>query len=156
MSPGRVAKWRTSAARAVESASRTRGRSPAESRSAQLRTISKFRSPDGSLPSGSAARVSRYEQREDLNLDGGPLATYYDELLVALDDLVITPEEIKRLKAMKHLLRIDMDDIYALHSRVFAGEIIAALDNGEVDEQERERLRSLHTCLSTLGWAPGD
>lgn len=102
----------------------------------------------------SVARISRH----DRGVEGNPnlaLALYWDALLVALDDLVITEAELRHLHTLKTELELDVDDIYMLHARVFSAAVVAMIDSGTCTEEDRAHLASLHECLARLGWAPG-
>lgn len=102
----------------------------------------------------SVARVSRLER----GVEGQPniaLALYWDALLVALDDLQITDQEMEHLEKLKSELELGLDEIYMLHARAFSGVLVAMIHSGECTAEERERLASLHACLDRLGWAPG-
>ena len=102
----------------------------------------------------SVTRSSRWEGSSSHEVR--PASAYYDALLVALDDLVITDEELEDLAKLRKDLGLDLDDIYGLHAMVFAGELIAMFDEVRLDDHKRGRLQRLRHCLSTLGWCPGD
>jgi len=103
----------------------------------------------------SVVRASRHKQ--GVTSSGNvALALYWDALLVALDDLVITDEESEHLGSLQAELGLTVDDIYLLHSRVFAGSLVGVVHRGQCTAAEREHLASLQQCLHRLGWAPGD
>ena len=83
------------------------------------------------------------------------LALYWDALLVALDDLVITDEESAHLHKLQKDLELAMDDIYMLHARAFSGSLVAMIHSGSISAGDRQQLAGLKQCLSLLGWAPG-
>jgi DNA polymerase III epsilon subunit-like protein len=103
----------------------------------------------------SLVRLSRHKRGTDGNVNVA-LALYWDALLVALDDLIITDPEQEHLARLKDELEIALDQIYMLHNRVFASAIMAVMQQGSCDEQDRQSLASLRSCLTRLGWAPGD
>ncbi|NCG19568.1 MAG: hypothetical protein GWP91_11225 [Rhodobacterales bacterium] len=84
------------------------------------------------------------------------LALYWEALLVALDDMVITEQERRHLLALQRELELTGDAVYMLHARMFAGSLVAMIDRNACTEEDREHLSSLRLCLSTLGWSPGD
>ena len=103
----------------------------------------------------SVNRISR-QKRNMGRLADAALSMYYDALLVALDDMEITPEETAYLRELQESLEIDREDIYGLHARVFSSALVMAYEDGRIDAAERAHLNTLKECLHTLGWAPGD
>lgn len=102
----------------------------------------------------SVARISRHEK----GIEGIPnlaLALYWDALMVALDDLVITEQELAYLKHIQEELELEMDDVYMLHARAFSGALVAMIHNGTCTKKDRDHLASLQECLYALGWSPG-
>ena len=103
----------------------------------------------------SVVRFSRHERGVEGSADLA-LALYWDALLVALDDLVITEEEQEHLARLKGELELEDERIHMLHARAFSGSLVAMIDAGEVTEDHRTHLTSLRACLAKLGWCPGD
>ena len=103
----------------------------------------------------SAVRWSRHDRGVEGRVNVA-LALYWDALLVALDDLIITDEEQQHLERLKTDLELEVDDVYLLHSRMFTSSIVAMIERNTCTEDDRKHLQSLRSCLTRLGWAPGD
>ena len=102
----------------------------------------------------SVARISRHEE----GVEGIPnlaLALYWDSLMVALDDLVITEAELTYLKDVQKELEIDLEDAFMLHAKVFSGALVQMIKSGTCTQVDRDRLAALQDCLYALGWSPG-
>ncbi|MHC5038983.1 MAG: 3'-5' exonuclease [Planctomycetota bacterium] len=84
------------------------------------------------------------------------LMTYWDALKAVLADLIIDHDELEYLNKLKDELRIPGERIRVLHARAFVSIIQQFIDDEWLDEGERDRLKKLYQCLSTLGWAPGE
>lgn len=101
----------------------------------------------------SVARWSRHDRGVEGSADLA-LALYWDALIVALDDLVITEEEQDHLARLKADLELEDERIHMLHARAFSGALVAMIDSGDVTEDYRTHLSSLRACLTKLGWCP--
>jgi hypothetical protein len=99
-----------------------------------------------------AAAIEPVRPKTTLN---AAMGFYWDELKTALSDLVITDEEIENLLRKKQTLGLADEQVKALHARAFTGVISRLIDDHWLDAREQEVLRRLYTCLSRLGWAPG-
>jgi DNA polymerase III epsilon subunit-like protein len=81
---------------------------------------------------------------------------YWNMLLEAISDGVVTPDEMSSLLAAQQQLNLPTEDIRALHAKL-AGEIIAShVEDAVVSTREAGVLTSLFAVLRNLGWAPGD
>jgi DNA polymerase-3 subunit epsilon len=87
---------------------------------------------------------------------GRPVGDYWEVLKAAVCDLEITEDELRILKKKKRDLGLQVEQVRALHARIFAGVISRFVDDQRIDERERNKLYRLHRCLSQLGWAPGE
>ncbi len=94
------------------------------------------------------------ESRESRLHDG--LLRYWDALKAAVTDLVITDEEIRKLKELEASYDLTIDHVRYLHARIFSAVINQFIEDRELDERESRKLKRLHQCLSILGWAPGE
>jgi DNA polymerase III subunit epsilon len=84
------------------------------------------------------------------------LVHYWDALKAAVTDLIITDEEVQQLKNIELSYGLTGDHIRFLHARIFSAVINQFIDDQELDDRERRKLKRLHQCLSILGWAPGE
>jgi DNA polymerase-3 subunit epsilon len=84
------------------------------------------------------------------------LMAYWDVLRSIVADLEITDEELEYATQERRRLGLKEEQVRALHARAFTGAITQFLDDQLLDDQEVEKLRRLHNCLSQLGWAPGE
>jgi hypothetical protein len=84
------------------------------------------------------------------------VAMYWDALTAALADLEITDEEVEHLAQIERDYGIEPQQVRVLHARAFASVISQFINDRWLDDQERRKLQVLHTCLSRLGWAPGE
>ncbi len=80
---------------------------------------------------------------------------YWDTLKTVVADLEITDEELRHMVAQRKRLGLAKEQIRVLHARAFASAITQFCDDEWLDNKELVKLRRLHQCLSTLGWAPG-
>ncbi len=80
---------------------------------------------------------------------------YWDTLKTVVADLEITDEELRHVAAQRKRLGLAKEQIRVLHARAFASAITQFCDDEWLDNKELVKLRRLHQCLSTLGWAPG-
>lgn len=103
----------------------------------------------------SVARISRHER----GVEGVPniaLAVYWDALMVALDDLEITDQELAHIAKLREELELSTDEVAMLHARAFSGALVAMIHTGVCSPEDQKSLATLHGCLTRLGWAPGD
>jgi len=84
-----------------------------------------------------------------------PLKAYWDALLVVLADLEIDEEEMGYIVEQRAKLKLQEEQVRALHARVFSSVIAQFVDDQWLDDKEAFKLRRLHRCLAQLGWAPG-
>ncbi|NQT39065.1 MAG: 3'-5' exonuclease [Planctomycetes bacterium] len=80
---------------------------------------------------------------------------YWDTLKTVVADLEITDEELRYVVAQRKRLGLAKEHVRVLHARAFASAIAQFCDDERLDDKEVMKLRRLHQCLSTLGWAPG-
>lgn len=78
-----------------------------------------------------------------------------DALLVVLDDLDISDDEVAMIQDVRAKFPLKPEQIASLHARVFASALQGAAGDKWLDRREREALKRLHECLRLLGWAPG-
>lgn len=83
------------------------------------------------------------------------LRRYRDEVLGAVHDLGITDAELDRIRTLRRELDLSDDQVLAMHARVFSEYIGRFIDDDRLDPEEIDGLRRLSSCLTTLGWAPG-
>lgn len=81
---------------------------------------------------------------------------YSFALLDALSDFVITDEELQGLEMLRRESALSDDQVRAVHASVFVWTLSQYAGDHALDEDERDRIRRLHQCLSRLGWAPGE
>ena len=81
---------------------------------------------------------------------------YWELLKLAIYDLKVTPREADLLRGKQVALRMNDDQIRALHARAYVSVLTRMLEDKRLDYKECDRLRRLHQCLRELGWAPGD
>ncbi len=81
---------------------------------------------------------------------------YSFALLDALSDFVITDEELQGLEMLRGSSQLSDEQLRAVHASVFVWTLSQYAGDHALDEDEREKLRKLHRCLSRLGWAPGE
>ena len=81
---------------------------------------------------------------------------YGRELLVALGDLRITPDEEEHLRRIRHAHALTDGRLRAHHAHALAFYLTAAHWDGDVDETEVSAIEKVVMCLRQLGWAPGE
>ncbi|MEM7154178.1 MAG: 3'-5' exonuclease [Myxococcota bacterium] len=84
------------------------------------------------------------------------LRRYRDEVLGAVHDLGITPQELERIRTLRESLDLSEGQVHAMHARVFSEYIGRFIDDDLLDDDEVDGLHRLSDCLRTLGWTPGD
>jgi DNA polymerase III epsilon subunit family exonuclease len=84
------------------------------------------------------------------------LRKYWDALKMAVADLKITNEEIEEVRQLQLAYQLKDEQIRAMHARTYASVIAQFVEDKWVDDRERDKLRRFHSCLSELGWAPGE
>lgn len=85
-----------------------------------------------------------------------PEGVYWDALKTVLSDFRITDEEIAELLEKKQELRLEDEQIWAIHAKAFVGVLSQFVVDNYLDETERRVINRLYRCLSALGWAPGE
>lgn len=80
---------------------------------------------------------------------------YWDALRTVLADLEITDDELRYVVEERNRLGLAKEQIRVLHARAFASVMSQFCDDQWLDDKETMKLRRLHKCLATLGWAPG-
>ncbi len=83
------------------------------------------------------------------------LRSYWNELMLFVEDFVVTEEELDRMWELKSRLSLTEEQIRALHTRAFLGAAVSFTCDDWLDDREAWKLRQLHEYLATLGWAPG-
>jgi len=84
------------------------------------------------------------------------LRTYWDILQAACSDFEISEEELWHAVEERKRLGLTPEQICFLHARIFQSAISEFIEDEHMDEEEAEKLRSLHRGLTRLGWAPGN
>jgi DNA polymerase III subunit epsilon len=84
------------------------------------------------------------------------IAAYWDALKASVVDLVIDEKEAANMRRIVAEYGLQREQVRMLHARVFAGVINQFIADQCLDDQESEKLKRLHQCLSKLGWAPGE
>jgi len=103
----------------------------------------------------SILRRSRYHRDAPESRADGAINLYWQSLCLAIAG-PISATECHRLMRLQGELEIDTTTIHMLHSRVFAGNLVAIIESGECTRQDMEAIASLRQALSILGWCPGD
>lgn len=83
------------------------------------------------------------------------LREYLNLVLQVVSDLCVSEAEVEAVTTRRHELRIEEQEMRAIHARVLASMITRYAEDRRIDEHERAHLRRLHECLDALGWAPG-
>jgi hypothetical protein len=91
---------------------------------------------------------------ESKNNEG--LIRYWDAIKAAIADIHITEDELQQLKNIESTYGLTDSQIRFVHARVYSAVINQFIEDRELDERERLKLKKLHNCLSYLGWAPGE
>lgn len=81
---------------------------------------------------------------------------YRDLVLAALADMTVTREEARALARFRKDRAVSDEMMRSVHASVFSNCLAHILDDGVVDDAEREEIRHLHVCFGRLGWAVGD
>lgn len=81
---------------------------------------------------------------------------YWDTLKTVLSDLEISKDEQTEMIEIRTKHRIPKEKVTMLHARAFASVIARFIEDKWLDDKEVSKLRKLYTCLSKLGWAPGE
>lgn len=102
-----------------------------------------------------AGTVSRAGTAVSIPTAMTPAAAYWDLLKSVLVDLEVTDDELAAINAEKESSGLTDDEMRMLHARAFASVISQFVADKRIDEAEQRRLRRLHECLASLGWAPG-
>lgn len=80
---------------------------------------------------------------------------YQTALLHAVIDLHLTADELAHLKKVRDQQGLTEEQTRGVHAAVFAWYITSFLQDAAIGDHERDCLARLHSCLRTLGWAPG-
>lgn len=83
------------------------------------------------------------------------LAAYWDALKTVLADLEVTDEEIAYVREERIRGGLKVEQLRVLHARAFTSVLSQFMSDQWLDDREVIKLRRLHHCLSSLGWAPG-
>ena len=82
---------------------------------------------------------------------------YRDEIVAALIDRKVTPEERRHVSALRDQLGLSLEQIRAIHARVFAVFISRFVDpDNYLDKGEESELHDVWMGLREMGWAPGE
>lgn len=102
--------------------------------------------------------VSRVALAPAVTVDPQRLAIqeYWDALCTVLADLEITDEEQARMIEVRHRLKMPKEQVRMLHAKAFASVICQFIEDRWLDDKEISKLRRFFSCLSKLGWAPGE
>lgn len=80
---------------------------------------------------------------------------YLDEVMMALSDLEISPEEKSFLADLTSELSLSPGELRAIHARVFGALLSRYTEDHFLDAREAGNLADVYSCLQDLGWAPG-
>ncbi|GHV09698.1 hypothetical protein AGMMS50229_20270 [Campylobacterota bacterium] len=105
----------------------------------------------GKTKSRSVDLASKMEKAQERK----PISFYWDLLKTVVADLVITDDELEMVNEEKKRLNLDIEQVRAIHAKIFAVVIAKFTDDDFLDAKERDKLQRLHKCLDILGWAPG-
>jgi DNA polymerase-3 subunit epsilon len=116
-----------------------------------------FPPPSAFSLSGCDRLCSRVGHVREVAVDPGRKAIreYWDAIKTVVADLEITDEELQYVVAERKRLGLGKEQIRVVHARAFASAIAQFCDDEWLDDKELIKLRRLHQCLKTLGWAPG-
>lgn len=81
---------------------------------------------------------------------------YRDAVMDILADMVVTDEERANADEMRRENGIGDEMMRSVHATIFSNCLTHILADGVVDEQERNQIKALHSCLRKLGWSVGD
>jgi DNA polymerase III subunit epsilon len=80
---------------------------------------------------------------------------YWQALIDALSDGVVTSNERDTLLQVQTELRLTREEIRAAHARLFADRLREYAEDDAVSLREAEGLTELQKLFTSLGWAPG-
>lgn len=80
---------------------------------------------------------------------------YWHALVNAIADLEATPEEVSQLASLRARYPLDLEDLYALHARLFAERVLEMARDERYTADEVDRTQRLALALQRLGWCPG-
>lgn len=80
---------------------------------------------------------------------------YWQSLVDAFLDGRLEEHEITKLSAISAQYALGLDDIRALHARIFAEHMLQLAKDDAVTDAEAANMADLHVALGRLGWAPG-
>lgn len=80
---------------------------------------------------------------------------YWEAVKAAVADLEITEQERGDLAVKRGALDLSVEELRAVHGRVYAAMLDDVLADARVTDSEWTKLRRLYQCLRDLGWAPG-
>lgn len=80
---------------------------------------------------------------------------YWHALVNAIEDLEASPEEVSQLASLRARYPLDLEDLYALHARLFAERVLEMARDDRYTAEEVDRTQRLALALQRLGWCPG-
>lgn len=84
------------------------------------------------------------------------MAAYWDTLKTVLADLQIDDDELAQVREEQKTLGLSKEQLRVQHARAFASVMAQFAADQWIDDREARKLKHLYTCLSQLGWAPGE
>lgn len=116
------------------------------------------------MPAGVAHAMSRGGRQKSRRGEGSLVPArsradlvheYWDAVTAAVVDWQLSDEEVRDLEAKRARFGLTVEELRAVHARVFAAMLGEALSDSLVTDTEWAELKRLHACLAQLGWAPG-
>lgn len=80
---------------------------------------------------------------------------YWNALVDAVDDLHASSSDVEYLSILRDRYALEVNEIRALHGRLFADRVREATADEIVTDEEVDRLERLASALAALGWCPG-
>lgn len=93
---------------------------------------------------------------QDAPRNRGQARSYLEAVLAVVGDLEVSMEEARRVRQEREELGLPEEVVRAIHARIFGAMLERFAEENRIDATEKDYLRRLHLCLSTLGWAPGE
>ncbi len=93
---------------------------------------------------------------EPWNVWDATVASYRDLVLSAVADMEVSLAEVEEIDVFKKANEVSKEMVRSVHSSILMSCLTHMLDDGVLDERERQEISQLQACFDQLGWAVGD
>lgn len=104
------------------------------------------------LHTGEAKRFEMDDDPAAPRSKPSPAQIYFQHIDKALGDLKLTDRELAKARELQEVLR--PGQIRALHAQVYAAAVNDTCADGDLTDEEIDRLQAMRVWLNELGWSP--